>query len=93
MVGKQQAELYGGRVGLIHNTLGDKLLDMADVVITVGYVSSSRWWAGGGGVLGGGVLGNRGGGGGKRLGKLLDTADVALWAACLLSSPAGPCGV
>lgn len=41
MVGKDQAELYGGRVGLIHNTLADRLLDMADVVVAVGYVSGS----------------------------------------------------
>ncbi|PRW39265.1 acetolactate synthase [Chlorella sorokiniana] len=37
VVGKDQAELYGGRVGLIHNTLADRLLDMADVVVAVGY--------------------------------------------------------
>lgn len=41
VVGKDQAELYGGRVGLIHNTLADRLLDMADVVVAVGYVSGS----------------------------------------------------
>lgn len=43
VVGKDQAELYGGRVGLIHNTLADRLLDMADVVISVGYVSDACW--------------------------------------------------
>ncbi|KAI7836323.1 hypothetical protein COHA_009831 [Chlorella ohadii] len=37
VVGQDQAELYGGRVGLIHNTLADRLLDMADVVVAVGY--------------------------------------------------------
>lgn len=42
VVGRDQAELYGGRVGLIHNTLADRLLDMADVVVTVGYVSGER---------------------------------------------------
>ncbi len=41
VVGQDQAELYGGRVGLIHNTLADRLLDMADVVVAVGYVSGS----------------------------------------------------
>lgn len=41
MVGKDQAELYGGRVGLIHNTLADRLLDMADAVVAVGYVGGS----------------------------------------------------
>ena len=41
VVGQDQAELYGGRVGLIHNTLADRLLDMADVVVAVGYVRGS----------------------------------------------------
>ena len=41
MVGRAQAELYAGRVGLVHNTLADRLLDEADVVISIGYVS--RW--------------------------------------------------
>lgn len=37
VLGRNLFELFGGRVGLIHNTLADSLLDMADVVITVGY--------------------------------------------------------
>lgn len=32
-------ELYAGRVGLIANTLADRLLSRADVVVCVGYVS------------------------------------------------------
>lgn len=34
VLGRNLFELFGGRVGLIHNTLADSLLDMADVVIT-----------------------------------------------------------
>lgn len=37
-----QVELYAGRVGLIANTLSDRLLSRADVVVSVGYVSG--WW-------------------------------------------------
>lgn len=39
VVGKPSGllDLYGGRVGLIHNTLADRVLDKADVVVCVGY--------------------------------------------------------
>lgn len=39
MVGRDLQELFGGRVALIHNSMSDALLDKADVVVTVGYVS------------------------------------------------------
>jgi acetolactate synthase-1/2/3 large subunit len=36
-VPKSQAQLYGGRVGLINNQPADKILDAADVLVAIGY--------------------------------------------------------
>jgi hypothetical protein len=40
VVPRALGDLFGGRVGLIRNTTSDRLLEEADVVIAVGYVSS-----------------------------------------------------
>jgi acetolactate synthase-1/2/3 large subunit len=37
VVPREQFDLFGGRIGLFRNQPGDRLLDTADVVITVGY--------------------------------------------------------
>lgn len=37
VAGREFLDLYGGRIGLVHNTPADALLDMADVVVAVGY--------------------------------------------------------
>jgi len=37
MIPEKQVEIFAGRVGLFHNQPADKLLDAADVVVTVGY--------------------------------------------------------
>lgn len=42
VVPRELCDLFGGRVGLIRNTTTDRLLDEADVVVAVGYVSGVR---------------------------------------------------
>ena len=37
VISQELFDCFGGRVGLFHNQPGDKLLDAADVVITIGY--------------------------------------------------------
>jgi acetolactate synthase I/II/III large subunit len=37
VISQELFDCFGGRVGLFHNQPGDKLLDSADVVITIGY--------------------------------------------------------
>ncbi len=37
MVPRDRLDCFGGRVGLFHNQPADRLLDEADVVITIGF--------------------------------------------------------